>query len=117
MLFITNFQIDWKVYFEEMFKGSSVHFNLRPDDKLILVPDQDYLVSIFKLLAKTPPHIIGKLDGIFYLFFCYSNFNNFFSLNCRNRIAYVVENHVRYNTLFEYFPQRKIQRILREFFP
>lgn len=55
------FQINWEMYLNEMFEGSSISLNLNRTDRLILVPSKQYIVEVLKLLVKIPTHILGKL--------------------------------------------------------
>ncbi|XP_065222396.1 neprilysin-1-like isoform X2 [Planococcus citri] len=53
-----NSKINWEVYLEKMFEGSSVSLNLNRTDRLILIPNKQYISEVLQLLAKTPPHIL-----------------------------------------------------------
>lgn len=58
------FQINWKQFLKSIFEGIvNIDVHVDGQDSTIIVSHLEYMKSIFKLLAETPPQVIGTLGS------------------------------------------------------
>ena len=55
--FFFNKQIDWDLYFSEVFQNTNVFVN---DDEKIIVREPEYFDALLPILAATPKRTIGE---------------------------------------------------------
>lgn len=54
-------QMNWTSYFTWMFEDiDAVDLDFAERDSSILIVNRDYLTAIFKLIASTPPYVVGR---------------------------------------------------------
>lgn len=53
-------QIDWKQFFQLMFRNTNITLDFEDADAEIVIKDKVHIFTVLNALAKTPPRVIGK---------------------------------------------------------